>query len=88
MANVKENKFGRFYKKGKPVSEELRTKILKLHSRSDSYGNISKETGVTKSTCHKIVQTYVSQGSLEPRVRKTPLASKLTVDCHAFISTL
>lgn len=85
MADIRENKFGRCYKKGKPVSEELRTKILKLHSRGDSYGQISKETGVTKSACHKIVQTFVGKSSLEPRVRTTPPASKLTVNVLQFI---
>ena len=84
-AENKENKLGAIYKKGKPLSEEVRTQIVKLHCSGHSYQKIAKQTGVVKSGCYKIVQTFINTGSIEPPVRGTAPAVKLTPNVLQFI---
>jgi transposase len=64
---MKRNQYGRFYVRGKALDEEMRTRVIDLYRRGDSFKTMSEKCGISRSACWKMVKTYQTEGSLAPK---------------------
>jgi hypothetical protein len=72
-------------KKGKRIDDATRSEIVRLHAEGHSYSDISQRTRVSKMGCFKIVRDYITTGTVEKKLKSTPLPTKLTVNVLQFI---
>ena len=70
--------------KGKQLSSDLKSRIVAKHQAGNSYGNISEQLHVAKSTVQSVINKYKSLGSTEnlprsgrPRKITTRMARKI-----------
>ncbi|XP_033746907.1 uncharacterized protein LOC117332133 [Pecten maximus] len=72
-------------KQGVRTSDELRSKVIGLYAGGSSFPEIRRKTVLALSTCHGIVGSFVSKGSVEKSYHTTKPRTKITDEVLKFI---
>ena len=62
----KTNSHGGVYAPGKPIRDEVRSKITDLFAQGFTYSEIAREVRVDSKTCKKIISKSINIGSISP----------------------
>ena len=57
---------GGVYAPGKPIRDEVRSKITDLFAQGFTYSEIAREVRVDSKTCKKIISKSINTGSISP----------------------
>lgn len=84
IINMERTRGGR-YNKGEETKDTVKTLVVKLLSEGLCFSEISRITGLAKSSCHWIADKYVVDGSSEIPHGRAMFSPKLTQEVLQFI---